>query len=228
MPVLIPMAINTGFYIQYLIQEFASFKHKKESIPVHFNFGLLGILAIIFPLIVFVTRKGIDFPLHNSIIASGFLIPSGFLLLRFLRKKNMTHVFYTTLFLYAIVMCTVIPILARNQNQNEAFAPITALREEASKRNLEIYLLDAISPEMLWDYGSSIPLVERVDSSYAFPDLEKFGLLVNDKDELLKSNAEARFHVREAATYNRNVLKQSARRHRPRNISYYYILTTKE
>ena len=51
MPVLIPLAINTGFYIDYIIREFKDLKSKKETYPVYFNFGLIGLLAILFPLI---------------------------------------------------------------------------------------------------------------------------------------------------------------------------------
>src|SRR5690554_2551759 len=41
MPVLIPLAINTGFYIEYICRRFSSMK-KSERIPVYLNFGLIS------------------------------------------------------------------------------------------------------------------------------------------------------------------------------------------
>ena len=130
-------------------------------------------------------------------------------------------------FLRATILCFVVPILTTKQNQNEVFLPITGLKKEAKAQNLEVYLLDQLSPEMLWDYGSSIRLVEKTGDEYQFPNEKRFGLLVNSKDNLLNSNASELFEIVEVATYNRNILKQSARRHRQRNINYYYILTAK-
>ena len=48
MPVLIPLALNIGFYINYLIRAFKNMKDKREAIPVYFSFGLIGIIGILF------------------------------------------------------------------------------------------------------------------------------------------------------------------------------------
>ncbi|MFZ3274623.1 MAG: glycosyltransferase family 39 protein, partial [Lutibacter sp.] len=45
-PALIPLAINTGFYIQYLMADFSKITAKKETIPVYFNFGLIAAISL--------------------------------------------------------------------------------------------------------------------------------------------------------------------------------------
>ena len=48
LPVLIPLALNTGFYIEYLFRRFTNMSDKREIIPVYFNFGLIGLIGLVF------------------------------------------------------------------------------------------------------------------------------------------------------------------------------------
>ena len=61
MPVLIPLALNTGFYIEYLIRRFKYIRDKRETIPVYFNFGLIGLIGLAAPIIGFITLKNTSF-----------------------------------------------------------------------------------------------------------------------------------------------------------------------
>lgn len=229
MPVLIPLAINTGFYIQYLVQKFDSIKRKVETFPVYFNFGALGILGLLFPVIgYFLFRDKLNAVLPNYILASILLFTIGAFIIRNLARKNVLQVIYLSVMLFAAILFSIGPILAKMQIQNKIFAPITNLKSEADKQNIDIYLFDELSPEMLWDYGSIIPQLEYTNGDYKFPSKNKFGLLVNNKDSLFQSQAIDRFSINEIATYNRNIAKEGARRHDSRNINYYFVLTKKD
>ena len=57
-PVLIPLAINTGFYIQYLMNSFSKLKQKTETLPVYFNFGLITFISISVPFALFFLLNG--------------------------------------------------------------------------------------------------------------------------------------------------------------------------
>ena len=45
LPVLIPLALNTSFYIEYLVRRFSVLKDKRETFPVFFNFGIIATVA---------------------------------------------------------------------------------------------------------------------------------------------------------------------------------------
>ncbi|MDX1462180.1 MAG: glycosyltransferase family 39 protein, partial [Marinirhabdus sp.] len=49
LPVLIPLALNTAYYIEYLFLKFEVLKDKRETYPVYFNFGLIALIGIVFP-----------------------------------------------------------------------------------------------------------------------------------------------------------------------------------
>ena len=57
LPVLIPLALNTGFYIEYLFRKFKDLKDKRETIPVYFNFGIIAFIGIATPVLGYVFLK---------------------------------------------------------------------------------------------------------------------------------------------------------------------------
>ena len=99
MPVLIPLALNTGFYIQYLIKSFSKITNKKETIPVYFNFGLIAAIGVSFPVILyFILKKDIQLYLYNYISTSVVLLVIGVLMFKYLVAKNLKNVSYFTTF----------------------------------------------------------------------------------------------------------------------------------
>ena len=56
-PVLIPIAINIGFYIRYLIQRGKDLTDKKELYLAYFGFGIIGFIGIISPFIGYIFLK---------------------------------------------------------------------------------------------------------------------------------------------------------------------------
>ncbi len=228
MPVLIPLAFNTGFYIEYLIRQFKELKHKAETIPGYLNFSIIGLGGVIGPAAgYFLYHENIKSYLGLYVFASLLLLIIGSAILVNLVRKNMLHVFYTSILLFASLMFSIAPIMVQFQNNNEVWAPISNLKDESKEQNINVYLLDEISPEMLWDYGTTIPLIDKTGGKYNFPSENKFGLLVNDKENIEKSGIDKFYTLEEKETFNRNTATQGSRRHKVRNINYYYILTKK-
>ena len=52
LPVLIPLAMNTSFYIEYLIGSFKQIKNKIENGLVYFSFGLIALIGFAAPIVV--------------------------------------------------------------------------------------------------------------------------------------------------------------------------------
>jgi len=227
-PVLIPLAINTGFYIEYLFRNFKTLRSKKEVIPVYFNFGLLGIIGILFPILGFILLKEkLNTVLSLYILASFLLVSTGGLIFFQLYKKEFKNVFYLSIFLLVAIMITVIPIGNVFVIQNKNYTEISLLKDEPSNQQIQVYVLDAITPEMLWDYGSKIPMIKEIDSVYKFPDVAKFGVLVNDENNLNLELWHESFTINKIAVYDLNTSALNSRSYRQRLISHYFIFEKK-
>ena len=82
MPVLIPLSINISFYINYLITEFKTLQDKRETLPVYFNFGLIGLIGIIYAFIVgWLLKDSMEGYLLYFIISGLILFGIGILIL---------------------------------------------------------------------------------------------------------------------------------------------------
>jgi len=223
MPVLIPLAINTGFYIQYVITNFKEFKQKAETIPVYFNFGLLGILGVLFPLVAyFFVKEQVGQNLYFFLPVSLILVIIGSLIIYNLFIKNIKRVFYLSVVLFAAILVAVVPVSPGFINQNENYNSISTLLEEAEIEDINVYVLDIITPEMIWDSGGKLPLIERKDKIYQLPKAEKFGILVTDKKLIEEGDFKEDYIITYHETYDINRGKLNTKAHKYRYVNYYY------
>jgi len=226
MPVLIPMALNTGFYIEYLIRGFKSLKDKKETGPVYFNFGLIALIGIAFPIAGYFLLKGnpnINWALF--IAASLVLFNIGLAILFQLKLKNLKRVFYLTI---AFMICAFVFVLPlSNTLKSNSEKPISNLNLEAKKDGITVYSLYGISPEVIWQFGDKIIQIKQNDSTYNLPKEIKFGMLSNnikpEDDRFLKQ----KYTIEQNATFDLNTADKDTRGYRDRLVSNYYILTKK-
>jgi hypothetical protein len=116
--------------------------------------------------------------------------------------------------------------LSKTQGQSD-YSPISSLKQQAEKEDLNVYSFNTISPEIIWQFGDKIPSIKINDSTYNFPKENTFGLLANDlspEDEsLLKNN----YIMEQHDTYDLNRNEPNKRGHKKRLVSNYYILTKK-
>ncbi len=220
MPVLIPLAINTGFYIEYLIRRFREMNHKKETIPVYFNFGLIAMIAIAFPLVLyFFIGNGISGHWRLFVILSIITISIGTLMIVYLIKKNIQNVFMLTAAFFVAVFIGALPLL--KPVIGTANHSITNLKD----KTIKIYGFNNLSPELIWHYGQKIPQVQYENGSYLFPEDQRFGILafkLSDKEwETLKK----RYDIEKVDTFDLNTVSPTSKRYNERLINDFYILT---
>ncbi|QDO94104.1 glycosyltransferase [Formosa sediminum] len=226
MPVLIPLAINTGFYIDYLIRHFKTLKNKKETIPVFFNFGLIAAIGIAFPLIIYLNLKD---QLHGYWItfsvASVILMSIGVCILYYLKQRAIKTIFYLTVIFYASIFIVALPLY--KALIPEHYYDITTLKPEAEAAELNVYGTDNVSPEMIWLYGDKLPNITLENGKFQFPKDKRFGLLTKPftADEL--QHISTFYTVDFVRTYDINIANKSSRKHNSRLIDSYYILTKK-
>lgn len=226
MPVLIPLALNTGFYINYLVEKFKDLKDKRETIPVYFNFGLIGLIGIAFPFGYFFFKDH----LHGMylvwfLVASVILFFIGISIIFMLYRKRFSNVFLLVVSFMVCAFLFVLPV-SKSFVENE-YTPITALKVSAEKDTLKVYAYNYVSPEMIWQYGDRIPQIKLNDSTFKFPKEKQFGILVKDlnsKDEKLLNT---RYTLEQKETFNLNTFSPDSRQYKERLVSHYYILTKK-
>ncbi len=181
LPVLIPLAFTTAFYIEYLFRRFNSLTSRWETFPVYFNFGTIALIGLLFPVVGYLLLQGqFEGAWVWFLLLSLALACLGFLIVKGLRAKNSKMVFYLTIVFIASIMCFGMP-LAQALTVNPAYKPISQLHKWQERTQLKIYQLSGFSPEMVWDYGEPIPVLQQAGQMKIPPD-QAFGVLVSEKN----------------------------------------------
>jgi 4-amino-4-deoxy-L-arabinose transferase-like glycosyltransferase len=224
MPVLIPLAINIGFYIEYLIRRFKDIKDKRETIPVYFNFGLIALIGIVFPVLAYIFLKdNLSGYWFWYVLASIVLFCLGILIIYALRKKDIKRVFILTVLFFGSILLTVLPLSKAFIDKN--YKPITQLKAEADNEQLKVYGFNYVSPEMIWEFGATIPVIKREDGMIQWPAENKFGMLSNGISPEDQTKLNDLYHIDQIATYDLNRVSQESKTYKGRLMNHYYILT---
>ena len=219
MPVLIPLAINTGFYIEYLIRRFKDIKDKRETIPVYFNFGLIALIGIAIPVIVYLQLEGEFSNILLLIVATIVVLSISLLLIYQLKKKNIEHSFLLTVVFFVSVFMLVLPLL--KPIIGTANKPISNLKQD----NFKVYGFNYVSPETIWQYGDKIPPIKLEDGTFNFPKEHQFGILVNGISPEDWEVLQSKYNVQEVDEFDLNAVPSDSKKYNGRLNNYYYILT---
>lgn len=179
LPVLIPLAATTGFYVEYAIRNFIDNFSKWERFPIYLNFILLALISIAAPIFLYISMEDYLGEMLAIFIFTGillFALGAGFIY-GLMRKK--------ILFLFSLQAGMMIFIIAVGSLFLKVIDPsrnspnVADLKSFAQQEDLEVYDLYNLMPELIWHYGSSIPTIEEPTS---FRGENKFILLVIPKD----------------------------------------------
>jgi 4-amino-4-deoxy-L-arabinose transferase-like glycosyltransferase len=222
-PVLIPLALNTGFYIQYLLLNFSKLKAKKEIVPVYFNFGLIAVIGISFPIVLyFVLKKGIEEHLISYSLTSLTVVLIGIFILKNLYAKKIKYVFYLTILFMVSVFTFGLPI-STSLNKNKDFKPINTLHEFEKNTHITTYSINKITPELLWNYNGILKNIYS-NKKLRVPVENQFGLLIMNKDvEAIILQLNKMYTTQYIETYNMNVGSKK----KERLIRQFYLISKK-
>ncbi|WP_411768255.1 ArnT family glycosyltransferase [Winogradskyella sp. A3E31] len=221
MPVLIPLALNIGFYIEYLIQHFKTLSSKKDTYPVYFNFGLIGTIGIMFPIAVFIfigDFSGVQWVLFS--LASILLVSIGLLIFKNMLRKHMKNVVYLCFGLMLVLGVFALPLISTQQH--DGFKPISELRTE----NLPAYSLGSISPEAVWNYGDKVPSLNS-EEGFTIPNETSFYLITEFNKPLGDSSLSDLYTIKSIGTYDLNFAAQDQRGYKNRLKNDVYLLSRK-
>lgn len=166
MPVLIPLAINTGFYIEYLIRRFKALKDKRETIPVYFYFGVIGLAFISIPIFfvyLAITEEKLDVPIV-AYVFEGLLFVMGIILLQKLYQKSIKRVLIAFIFGLLAIVYSLGTLRGYNKIVNTGYSDFDNFAQyydiEDSKT---IYAYKNITPEMILSSGRKIKVINSID-----------------------------------------------------------------
>ncbi|WP_339702091.1 glycosyltransferase family 39 protein [uncultured Marixanthomonas sp.] len=224
LPVLIPLALNTGFYIEYLFRRFSKIKDKRETIPVYFNFGLIATIGLVFPIggYLFLGSEALSGNWGWYIVLSIVLFGIGFFIIKKLLQKKIKPVFYLTIAFIASIICFGMP-LAKTITINPEYKSLAKLNDWQQKTNLNVYELTYFTPEMIWEYGQPIEVLKK-DERFKIPSETTFGVLVAEPDKDFFRKKFKDYSIEKVTRYDMNPNAPGSRTHRDRLYRDLYLV----
>ena len=224
LPVLIPLALNTGFYIEYLFRKFSEITDKRETIPVYFNFGLIACIGIVFPIggYIFLGAEALSGHWVWYVLLSIALVSIGILMFKKLIQKKIKSVFYLTIAFIASIICFGMP-LAKTLTINPEYKSLAELNEWQEKTQIPVYELTYFTPEMIWEYGKPIEVLQK-DTELKIPEEQVFGVLVAETDKDLFQKKFKEFTVEKVTRYDMNPNGPDSKSHRSRLYRDLYLI----
>ncbi|MDC9722735.1 MAG: phospholipid carrier-dependent glycosyltransferase [Urechidicola sp.] len=222
-PVLFPLAITTGIYINYLIKNFKTLTSKKEIYPVNFNFGLFSILGIAIPIAFFILFKDKlnDYWFQFSLFSVA-LISIGIFIFKNIRQKNIKNTFYGMVFFMGAAFLFGLPLSA-SLYSNQQFKSIESLTETFEKDyKIQSYAYKSLSPELIWHYGKNIAIIKSINGVQLSP-IKKIGLLIDQAKEQELEKLQRTHNIKKVATFDMNYDSKN----KSRLIRNYYIIIKK-
>ncbi|MCH4823198.1 glycosyltransferase family 39 protein [Gramella lutea] len=181
LPVLIPLALNTAFYIEYLFRRF-DMMPKKEKFVVYLNFGLIALIGLIFPIAGFIYFSEILSNIWPWFAATSIcLVAIGYLILNYLRKNKIKPVFYLTVWFIISVIFFGLP-MARKIEVNPEYKSILLVDKYREKDPIPVYEYKSFAPEIIWEYGRPIKVLWNGDG-FDLPSEDRFFLLNLSKEK---------------------------------------------
>lgn len=228
LPILIPMALNTGFYIEYLIRSFKNISLKIEKRVVYFAFGLIIIICFTIPIVLFIKIKnnidGFEFWLIGLTLSLFIL---GYILFQNLRNKDFLKVFYTVVGVQVAVILFGVP-LSKAILVNPDYHSAKELKKVEKELGIKTYEMSSFTPEIVWDYGHSIPVVLNEKTNILNLPLEdKFGILASKTDSILSKNKLENYNLKKITTVDLNRVPRESKKHNVRLFRIYYLATKK-
>lgn len=224
LPVLIPMALNTGFYVEYLWNHFGKMTNKWEKFPVYLHFGILGLTGLAFPVAgYFLFNDQLEGARIWFWVCALVLFALGILFAMALIRKQYPYLFYLSIALILAIITFGLP-MSTVFNNNPQFNNIG---DYPAKHEIQ-YAFGEPAPEMIWHLGHAAPDIRHLDT----PGLNKdsdFTILVGpEREEEFKRIFGATHEFELLETFDINYTAQPGQRnYKDRLVSKYYRVKTK-
>lgn len=211
-PILFPLAINVGLYLNYLLKNFKKTSLKINTFPVYFNFGILSLIAISIPLsILFLYTEKINQFILLFIVLATCCFSIGISLVVNLFYKRMLPLFYGTILLITTFILLMPPI-AKIVDFNTKYKPLNDIHIAEKKHNIATFSIGDVSPELLWNYKGIIKNMTP-NNNLQLPSNSKFGVLISEKEaSLIPKYFNKNYTIQYIETYDLNLSLKTKQR----------------
>jgi len=223
-PVLIPLALTTGFYIEYLMKNFNKSIDRKENIWIIFSFGIIAFVGFCYPfIVVFLLKESIREYLLLYIFSSLLMYVLVFFIVKGFITRNFQRIFYSMISIFVIIVMSVIPMRDKIF-YNSDFAPAREAQIIERQYNIKTYRLSEIAPEIIWNFGKSIPLLQNNGDQLCLPSEHTFALIADKRDSVVLKNRFINYKIEKKYKIDMNYDKKN----RDRLKKDYYVLSKHE
>lgn len=222
MPVLIPLAINCGFYVEYLLRNFKQLNVKERIVP-YAHFGILSLLALVLPSVLFYMFFDlISSNWLNASILCVISLSSGIGMLYYLKYKNLKKLLIISIaFLFGLVIFGMSFLKYVPQDN---YKSLSELKAHNKNSELKIYSANYVPPEFLWQYGGILPCINKNDL-FHFPVENTFGLLVTKLSAEQLDVINQNYIIKKVDDFDINWVNVQHKKHRERYTITYYEVT---
>jgi len=223
-PALIPLALTTGFYIEYLMRHFNGGLNRIEKILCILSFGIIAFIGIVNPFaLLFLLKEGIKDYLFIYVSSSLLMCVFTFRIIKGLGNENFQKVFYTSIALFILIVVSVLPMSGEFFN-NSDYAPASKANALSKQLSIKTYRLSDIAPEIVWDFGEPIPLIQQKKDTINISKEKQFGLIVNTGDSIILKSQFYKYKIERLYRINMHYRKSK----KTRLIKDFYLITLKE
>lgn len=222
LPAIIPLAVTTAFYVEYVIKNFKLNFTKLERFPIYLNFILLTLIAIAAPFVFYyvlgeslweMKTMFVLFSIFFTLLTAGFIYA--------LIKSRIKLLFSLQAVMVIMIIILGFPFLKLISPDRNS-PNIADLKSLKQIENIEIYELTGMLPELIWAYGEPIPVIEtqkEIDPQQG----SKFGLLVLEEENPQWRDGFKNYSLKYVEKYNLN--PALSKRENPRLTRSFYIVT---
>ena len=222
LPVLIPLAMTTAFYIEYVIKNFRYFS-ATEKLPLYLNFGLLTLISFGAPIALFFLFESELWELtFTYILLSVTLLIKGLLFIFGIKKSHFKLLFSLQALLIIVIMMFGLPLVKLIDPERNS-PNVAAIKSLAEKENLPVYDFKALLPELVWKYGEPLPAINENNLDDA---ADSFILLVEEESYPDWQNFFSNFEIEEKGILDLN--PSNAKGSNERLIRNIYMLSKRE
>ncbi|APD05695.1 hypothetical protein UJ101_00142 [Flavobacteriaceae bacterium UJ101] len=203
LPVMIPMATTTAFFFDCIIKEKFSLV-KREHYIVQFIIGLVGIVAILLPIGIYIVSDSVNW-IRFILLAIGS-ISIGIYLFMSLRRKDYSKSFFSIIGFMTLFAFLGMPLVLNFFPKNENYTSIENLKEEIKKQNLALFTYEFYSPELWFQYGQKMKVFD-LQKEKEYPN--HFLVLTSEKDSL-KQNLNSLYLIDSIKSFDHNNFGEKA------------------
>jgi len=184
-PMLIPLALTTGYYIEYLLSNYNNTLYKLDNILVSITFEIIACVGLSYPfvLLLILKKEGVMENLLLFTFSTLLVYLASYVIIKGLINKNFRKVFYGSIGLFALLVIGALP-MSDNFFRNPQYSTASNAKLIAKELGIKTYRLSDLPPEIVWNYGEVIPLIDTLN----LPKEKQFGLMVDVKDSLSVQN----------------------------------------